>query len=177
MCALGRAKMRMLIQRLLLLKAKHCQKQRSKYDIGDKCAQIWLCKTSVLFSFVTAGGSYRIHSLNYYDYKCIINWEVFVKWPSLILGTIPGLPQMCWVNPQKRNCLIVVSVLVEIWMGHLPNISCAPVCARNSLVATATLSFCDNDSFERNVSSEFLSYFLFCIPDRNKNICNSSRRC
>jgi hypothetical protein len=53
-------------------------------------------------------------------------------------------------------------------MGHLPNISCDPVCARNSLVATATLSFCDNDSFEGLVLPEFLSYFIFCIPERYK---------
>jgi hypothetical protein len=40
------------------------------------------------------------------------------------------------------------------------------MCVRITLVATATLSFCDNYSFDRFVLPEFLSYFLFPIPER-----------
>jgi hypothetical protein len=62
--------------------------------------------------------------------------------------------------------MIVIIVLVEIWEEHLPNISCGPVYVLFTLVATATLSFSDNYSFDRLVLPEFLSYFLLRIPER-----------
>jgi len=62
--------------------------------------------------------------------------------------------------------MIVIIVLVEIWKGHLPNISCAPVCVRFTLFAIATLPFSVNYSFDRLVLPEFLSYFLLRIPER-----------
>ena len=70
--------------------------------------------------------------------------------------------------------MIVISVLVEISKGLLPNISYAPVCVRVTLVVNINLSFSDNYSFDRLVLPEFLSYFSFPYSREIRNVFNIS---